>query len=54
MQLIERTHVMKDNIINRTIVRQVIRSAIKDPDKNIPRIISMIEKADTNNINKDF
>lgn len=38
---------MKDNIISRTVVRQAIRAAIKDPDKNIPRIISMVEMADT-------
>ena len=44
---------MKDNIISRTVVRQAIRAAIKDPDKNIPRILSMVEKADTkgNNAN---
>ncbi len=34
---------MKDNIISRTVVRQAIRAAIKDPDKNIPRILSMVE-----------
>lgn len=42
---------MKDTMINRTIVRQLIRAAIKDPDKNIPRILSLIEAADTKGIN---
>lgn len=37
---------MKDNLVNRTIVRQAIRAAIKDPDKYLPRILSMIEMAD--------
>jgi len=42
---------MKDNFINRTIVKQGIRAAIRDPDKNIPFILSLIEKADTKGVN---
>mgnify|MGYP007056188832 FL=1 len=44
---------MKNNIVSRTVVRQAIRAAIRDPDKNIPRILSMIEKADANNNNEN-
>ena len=42
---------MKNNVISRTVVRQMIRSAIKDPDKNIPRMLSMLEAADTKGVN---
>lgn len=42
---------MKDNFINRTIVKQGIRAAIRDPDKNIPHILSLIEKADSKGVN---
>ena len=44
---------MKDNVISRAVIRRAIRAAVKDPDKNIPRILAMIEKADTkgNNAN---
>lgn len=38
---------MKDNFVSRAVVRQAIRAAIKDPDKNLPRILSMVEMADT-------
>ena len=42
---------MKDNALNRTIVRQALRSAIKDPDKNIPRILSLVEMTDRKGVN---
>ncbi len=42
---------MKDTFLSRTIVRQLIRAAIKDPDKNIPRILSAVEKIDTKGVN---
>lgn len=42
---------MKDNVLTRTVVRQALRAAIKDPDKNIPRILSLVEKADRRGIN---
>ncbi len=42
---------MKDNLLTRTIVRQAIRAAIKDPDKNLPRILSTVEKFDTKGVN---
>ena len=42
---------MKNNVINRTIVRQTLRAAIKDPDKTIPRVLNMVEKFDTKKMN---
>ncbi|MGI6264651.1 MAG: radical SAM protein [Acutalibacteraceae bacterium] len=42
---------MKDNVVSRRLVRRAIRAAIKDPDKNIPRILSLIEKADQKGVN---
>jgi len=42
---------MKDNIITRNVVKQLLRAAIKDPDKNIPRIIDTVEKFDRKGIN---
>jgi len=42
---------MKNNVINRTIVRQTLRAAIKDPDKTLPRILNMVEKFDTKKMN---
>ena len=37
---------MKDNFVNRAMVRHAIRAAIKDPDKNIPKILALVERAD--------
>ena len=42
---------MKDNFVNRAMVRHAIRAAIKDPDKNIPKILALVERADANGNN---
>ncbi len=42
---------MTDNLISRTVVRQAVRAAIKDPDKNLPRILSLIETTDRKGVN---
>jgi len=42
---------MKENFINRTVVRQLIRAAINDPDKNIPKILNMMAMVDTKGAN---
>lgn len=42
---------MKDNFVNRAMVRHAIRAAIKDPDKNIPKILALFERADANGNN---
>lgn len=44
--------VMKDNIISRTVVRKMIQSVIKDPDRNIPKMLSMLETADRKHVNQ--
>jgi Predicted Fe-S oxidoreductases len=42
---------MKNNLVSRTVVRRAVRAAIKDPDKNIPKILSLVEKADRKGFN---
>lgn len=43
---------MKNNIVSRTVVKQMMKSAIKDPDRNIPKILSLLETADVRGVNK--
>ena len=45
---------MKNNFVSRTVVRQMLRAAIKDPDKNIPRILALVEKTDVKGINANI
>jgi len=42
---------MKDNVITRAAVRQLIRAVVKDPDKNLPRALNMLETVDTKKVN---
>ena len=42
---------MKNNVINRTIVRKMLRKTIKDPDKTIPRVLDMVRKFDRRDMN---
>lgn len=42
---------MKNNFVSRTVVRQAIRSAIKDPDNALPRMLAAVQKFDRKNIN---
>ena len=43
---------MKDNIISRTVVRKMVQAVIKDPDKNIPKMLTMLETADRKHVNQ--
>ena len=45
---------MKNNIVNRTLVRQLLRAAIKDPDKTLERALSIAEKLDVKGINANI
>ena len=42
---------IKDNAVSRAVVRRAVRATINDPDKNIPRILGMVEKADKSGTN---
>ena len=42
---------MKNNVASRAVVRQVVRSAIGNPDRNIPAVLGLLEAVDRKGVN---
>ena len=43
---------MKNNAVTRFAVKKIIHEVVSDPDKNLPRLLSFVEKADKKGVNK--